>query len=156
MFLTQFQHEAGHDIHGLSSSADLEACHCVSVIVSSSSSSSSTQQQQQQCLLFRSLAFARFHDPHRRHSTQYCQFYGQPISTSCIWQKHALVMSMPMTSTMTMVMMVMGAIVMTKSKIYSSKYTGLMATAMPGTRQWRVSLEHTAERWCQGVAYTGC
>jgi hypothetical protein len=42
-------------------------------------------------------------------------------------------------------MMVMGAIVMTKSKIYSSKYTGLMATAMPGTRQWRVSLEHTAE-----------
>ena len=37
-------------------------------------------------------------------------------------------------------MMVMGAIVMTKSKIYSSKYTGLMATVMPGTRQWRVSL----------------
>jgi hypothetical protein len=120
MFVTQFQHEAGHDIHGISSSADLEACHCVSVI--GSSSSSSTQQQQQR-LLFRSLAFARFHDPHSRHSTQYCQFYGQPISTSCIWQKYALVMSMPMTSTMTMVMMVMGAIVMTQSKIYSSKYT---------------------------------
>jgi hypothetical protein len=44
------------------------------------------QQQQQQRLLFRSLAFARFHDPHRRHFTQYCQLYGQPISTSCIWQ----------------------------------------------------------------------
>ena len=33
---------------------------------------------------------------------------------------------------------------------------GLMATAMPGTRQWRASLEHKVERWCQRVAYTGC
>ncbi len=40
--MTQVQHEGGHDIHGISSNADLEACHCVSVVGSSSSNSSTS------------------------------------------------------------------------------------------------------------------
>ncbi len=39
--LTRYQHDADHDTHGISSSANMEPCHCVSVVGTSSSSSSS-------------------------------------------------------------------------------------------------------------------
>ena len=38
--LIRLQHDVGHDEHGISSSADLTACHCVSVIGGGGSSSS--------------------------------------------------------------------------------------------------------------------
>jgi hypothetical protein len=38
--VTLLQHDAGHDVHGISSSACMDICHCISVVGPSSSSGS--------------------------------------------------------------------------------------------------------------------